>query len=65
MRATINLETKTMNNLLATTHLKNRSKAIRLAIEEFLRKEKLKKINFLRGQVSFDKKILSLRHESR
>ena len=65
MRTTINLEKEELNRLLTATHLKNKSKAIRIAIEEFLRKERLKKIDLLRGNFSFDKTILEVRHNER
>lgn len=65
MRTTINLEKEELNCLLAATHLKNKSKAVRIAIEEFLRKERLKKIDLLRGDFSFDKSVLNARHNER
>lgn len=65
MRTTINIEKDELADLLTATHLKNKSKAVRIAIEEFLRKEKLKKIDFLRGNFSFDEKILEARHHAR
>ena len=65
MRTTINLEKEELTHLLTATHLKNKSKAVRIAIEEFLRKERLKKIDFLRGNLSFDKNILEARHYER
>ena len=65
MRTTINLEKEELNRLLTATHLKNKSKAIIIAIEEFLRKERLKKIDLLRGNFSFDKAILNARHNER
>ena len=52
MRTTINLEKEELNRLLIATHLKNKSKAVRIAIGEFLRKERLKKIDLLRGNFS-------------
>lgn len=65
MRTTINIEEEKLFSLLNATHLKNKSKAVRLAVEEFLRKEKLKKIELLREGLSFDKKILEGRHHAR
>ena len=65
MRTTINLEKEELTQLLTATHLKNKIKAVRIAIEEFLRKERLKKIDLLRGNVSFDKAILKARHNER
>ena len=65
MRTTINLEKEELTQLLTATHLKNKSKAVRIAIEEFLRKERLKKIDLLRGNFSFDKAILKASHNER
>ncbi|MBI4706959.1 MAG: hypothetical protein HY761_03425 [Candidatus Omnitrophica bacterium] len=65
MRTTINLEKEELTHLLTTTHLKNKSKAVSIAIEEFLRRERLKKIDLLRGNFSFDEKILEARHYAR
>ena len=65
MRTTINLEKEELTQLLTATHLKNKSKAVRIAIEEFLRKERLKKIDLLRGRLSFDTTIMKARHDAR
>lgn len=65
MRTTINIEEEKLSSLLNATHLKNKSKAVRLAVEEFLRKEKLKKIELMREGLSFDKKILEGRRHAR
>ena len=65
MRTTINIEEEKLSCLLNATHLKNKSKAVRLAVEEFLRKEKLKKIELMREGLSFDKKILEGRRHAR
>ena len=65
MRTTINLEKEELTHLLTATHMKNKSKAVRIAIEEFLRRERLKKIDLLRGGLSFDKTILEARHNAR
>lgn len=65
MRTTINLEKEELAHLLAATNLKNKSKAVRIAIEEFLRKERLKKIDSLRGDFSFNKAIIEARHNAR
>ena len=65
MRTTINLAKEELTHLLTATQLRNKSKAVRIAIEEFLRKERLKKIDLLRGNLSFDKKILEARHYER
>lgn len=65
MRTTINIEEGKLSRLLRATHQKNKSKAVRLAVEEYLRKEKLKKIELLRGGLYFDKKTLEGRHHAR
>ena len=65
MRTTINLEKEELARLLSATHLKNKSKAVRIAIGEFLRKERLKKIDLSRGNFSFDMTVLNARHNVR
>lgn len=45
--------------------LKNKSKAVRVAIEEFLRRERLRKIDLSRGDFSFDETVLEARHHAR
>lgn len=45
--------------------LKNKNKAVRMAIEEFLRQERLRKIDLLRGDFAFDMTILEARHHAR
>ncbi len=47
------------------SYLKNKSKALKTAVKEFFRKERLKKIDLLRGNFSFDKTILNARHNER
>ncbi|HAH20004.1 MAG: hypothetical protein A2Y00_01255 [Omnitrophica WOR_2 bacterium GWF2_43_52] len=65
MRMTINIEKDKLAHLLNITHLKNKSEAVRITIDEYLRKEKLKKIDSLRGKLFFDKKVLEGRHDER
>ena len=65
MRMTVNIEKGKLAHLLNITRLKNKSEAVRIAIDEYLRKEKLKKIDSLRGKLSFDKKVLEERHNVR
>lgn len=65
MRTTINLGKEELAHLLNATHLKNKSKAVRMAIEEFLRRERLRKIDLLRGDFSFDMTTLEARHHAR
>lgn len=65
MRTTINLEKEKISKLLNATHLKNKSKAIRIAIDEFLRKQRLKKIEAMRGKFGFAEKVLDARHYAR
>ena len=62
---TINIEKDKLSHLLDVTHLNNKRKAVRIVIEEFLRKEKLEKIDSLRGKVFFDKKTVEYRHHAR
>ena len=45
--------------------LKNKNKAVRMAIEEFLRRERLRKIDLLRGDFAFDMTTLEARHHAR
>lgn len=65
MRTTINLGKEELADLLNATHLRNKSKAVRMAIEEFLRRERLRKIDLLRGDFSFDMAALEERHHAR
>jgi hypothetical protein len=65
MRITVSLEEDMLKKLLGSTHSKNKSKAIRMAVFDFLRKDRLRKIESLRGQVSFDDNILKERHAER
>lgn len=65
MRTTINIEKEELALLLNATHLKNKSKAVRVAIEEFLRRERLRKIDLSRGDFSFDETVLEARHHAR
>lgn len=65
MRLTISLDETMVSKLLGSTHLKNKSKAVRIAVSEFLRKDRLKRIEALRGHVDFDEDVLKARHAER
>ena len=54
MRATLNLPDALVNDLLKVTGEKKKTKAICLAIEDFIRRKRREKLFALSGKVNFD-----------
>lgn len=53
MRATVTVETDILNKLLLATNAKSKTKAVNIAIAEFVRCKKVEKIQSMRGKLSF------------
>ena len=54
MRATLNIPDSLINQLIAETGEKNKTRIIRTALEEMLRKIKRKNFKKLRGKIDLD-----------
>ncbi len=54
MRATVNIPDSLINQLIAETGEKNKTRIIRTALEEMLKKVKRKNFKKLRGKIDLD-----------
>ena len=55
MRATLNIPDRLMNELIRETGITSRTKALIVAIEQFLKERRLKKLLSLEGRLDLDK----------
>ena len=51
MRTTLNIDEVLMKKLLTTTQVKSKTKAISIAIEDYLKKHQIEKNSFLSGKI--------------
>jgi hypothetical protein len=65
MRATITIEKDVLDNLLAETHAKSKASAVKMVIDEYLRRKKIEKIKSMKGKLEFDKSADEIRHYER
>ena len=63
MRTTLNLSNELIDKLMLTTGIHNKTKIIHLALEEYLRKLKRKKISDKFGKIEIDENVLKMRDE--
>lgn len=65
MRTTVTMEDRLLRQLLATTHSRSQSEAIRTAVEGYVRQQKIAALDRLRGTVRLDRRVLRWRHAQR
>jgi Arc/MetJ family transcription regulator len=65
MRATITMEKDLLEKLVKETKAKTKASAVKLAINEYLRRRKVDKIRSLKGKLEFDLDAEVLRHYER
>lgn len=63
MRTTLNIDDVLMNQLLETTHQKSKTKAITIAIEDYLKKKHIKKILSYQGTLDIENNWQQLEKE--
>ena len=63
MRTTLNIDDTLINQLLETTHQKSKTKAITIAIEEYLKKKRMKKILSYQGALDIENNWQQLEKE--
>lgn len=61
MRTTLNLSNELIDKLILTTGIHNKTKIIHLALEEYLRKLKRKKVADMYGKIKINEDVLKLR----
>lgn len=65
MRATVTIEKDKLDLLVRETKSRSKASAVKIAINEYLRKKKIEKIKALKGKLSFDMTADEIRHRER
>lgn len=65
MRTTVTIDDQLLRQLLAVTDSKNQSQAIRVAVEGYVRQQKIAALDRFRGKVRLDRRVLRWRHAQR
>ena len=58
MRTTVTIDDRLLQQLLATTHSRSQSQAIRTAVEGYVRQQRIAALDRCRGKVRLDRRIL-------
>ena len=65
MRTTVTIDDRLLRQLLATTRSRSQSQAIRVAVEGYVRQQKIAALDRFRGTVRLDRRVLRWRHAQR
>jgi len=65
MRATITIEKDILDSILRETHAKSKAAAVKIVIDDYLRRKKIEKIKSMKGKLEFDKSAEEIRHYER
>ncbi len=65
MRATINIDKESLDELLKITRAKSKASAVRMVIEDYLKRKKIEKIKSLKGKLEFSMTADEIRHRER
>jgi len=65
MRSTVTIEKDMLDELLAATHAKSKTTAVKEAISEYLKRRRMEKIKSMKGKLEFDLTAEELRHYER
>ncbi|MDP1759116.1 MAG: hypothetical protein Q8K77_04900 [Thermodesulfovibrionales bacterium] len=65
MRATVTIENDRLDLLMKETKSRSKASAVKIAINEYLRKKKIEKIKSMRGRLEFDMTADEIRHRER
>jgi len=65
MRATVTIDNKILDELLAESGQKNKASAVREAVALYLKQKKIERIKQKKGKVRFDKTADEIRHYER
>ena len=65
MRTNVTLDFEILEDLLKTTKARNKTSAVKEAIGEYLRRNKIKDIKTMKGRLEFDKTAEEIRHRER
>lgn len=65
MRATVTIEKDKLDLLVMETKSRSKASAVKVAIDEYLRKKKIEKIKAMKGRLNFDMTADEIRHRER
>ncbi len=65
MRATVTIEQEALNQLLDETKAKSKTSAVKIAINDYLKRKKIEKIKSMKGKLKFDMTADEIRHRER
>ncbi len=65
MRATVTIEQEALNKLLEETKAKSKAAAVKIAINDYLKRKKIEKIKSMKGKLKFDMTADEIRHRER
>jgi len=65
MRATVTIEKDKLDELVKETKSKSKASAVKIAINEYLRKKKIERIKSMRGKMEFTMTADEIRHRER
>ena len=65
MRATVTIEKDKLDDLMKETKSKSKASAVKIAINEYLKRKKIEKIKAMKGKLQFDMTADEIRHSER
>ncbi|TAN45872.1 MAG: DUF2191 domain-containing protein [Nitrospirae bacterium] len=65
MRATVTIEKDALDTLVKETKSRSKASAVRIAVDEYLRRKKIEKIRSMKGKLNFDMTADEIRHRER
>lgn len=65
MRATVTIEKEKLDLLVKETKSRSKASAVKIAIDEYLKKKKIEKIKSMKGKMQFDMTADEIRHRER
>ena len=65
MRATLTIDNEKLDLLMKETKSKSKASAVKIAIDEYLRRKKIEKIKSMKGKLEFSMTANEIRHRER
>jgi hypothetical protein len=65
MRATVTIDNDKLDLLMKETKSKSKASAVKIAIDEYLKRKKIEKIRSMKGKLEFNMTADEIRHRKR
>lgn len=65
MRATVTIDSDKLDLLMKETKSKSKASAVKIAIDEYLKRRKIEKIKSMKGKLEFNMTADEIRHRER